>query len=143
MTFRRLPSLAVALALPLASVAQDKGPSADDIQALQKKFQEERAAALEKKFPASSLERADEQAKRADEALKNGEAAAAAKFIHEARWLVPYVPPRLPADVERVLGVARLKHGDVVTAIAFSPDGRRLATASGLLDPRIPPRYTT
>ena len=55
---------------------------------------------------------------------------AAARFIKEARWLVPYVPTDLPPNVERVLGIARMRHGDVVNSVAFSPDGTRLATAS-------------
>lgn len=130
MTVRRLLSLAVLAALPFAAPAQDKGPSAEEVQALQKKYQEERAAALERKFPATALERADEQAKRAEEAMTAGNTVAAVRFLKEARWLVPYVPTGLPEHVDRVLGIARMRHGDVVTALVFSPDGRRLATAS-------------
>src|SRR5262245_42146488 len=83
MTLRRPVSAAIAvLAITsLASRAQDKPPPAEEIQALQKKYQEERATALEKKFPANALERADEQAKRAEEALKAGNNVAAARFI--------------------------------------------------------------
>src|SRR5262245_24145808 len=112
MTTRRLLSLAAFLALPL--VAQAQGPSAEDVQAQLKKYQDERTAAIEKKFPATALERADEQAKRADEALKAGNTASAARFVKEARWLVPYVPTDLPPNVDRVLGIARMRHGDVV-----------------------------
>ena len=66
MTLRHsILSLFAASLLIVPTRAQDKPPPAEDVQALQKKFQEERAAALEKKFPASSLEKADEQAKRA------------------------------------------------------------------------------
>ena len=128
MTTRRLLSLAAFLALPLVTQAQ--GPSAEDVQAQLKKYQEERTAAIEKKFPATALERADEQAKRADESLKAGNTASAARFVKEARWLVPYVPTDLPPNVDRVLGIARMRHGDVVNAVVFSPDGQRLATAS-------------
>ena len=132
MTLHR-PVVALLSALTLvglAAQAQDKPPPAEDIQALQKKYQEERAAALEKKFPATAMERSDEQAKRAEEALKAGNTVAAARFIREARWLVPYVPPDLPPNVDRVLGIARMRHGDYVLAMVFSPDGSRLATAS-------------
>ena len=111
-------------------VAQDKPPSADDVQALEKKFQVERAAALEKQFPAKALVRSDELAKQANTALAEGNTAAAAKFIKEARWLVPYVPTDLPPNVDRVLGIARMRHGDVVNAVVYSPDGSRLASAS-------------
>ena len=98
MTFRRLlPAALVVINLGFAT-AQDKAPPAEEVQALQKKYQEERAAALEKKFPASALERADEQAKRAEEALKAGNTVAAARFMKEARWLVPYVPTDLPCE---------------------------------------------
>jgi WD40 repeat protein len=130
MTLRRLFTLVALAALPLAAVAQDKGPTAEEVQALQKKYQDERAAALEKKFPATALERADEQIKRADDALKAGHTAVAARFVREARWLIPYVPTDLPPHVDRVLGIARMRHGDIVTAVVFSPDGNRLATAS-------------
>src|SRR5947209_12875811 len=99
MTFRRLLSLAVLTALPLGVRAQGMAPTAQEVDALQKKYREERAAAVDKKFPASALERADEQAKRAEQALKDGNTAAAARFIKEARWLVPYVPTDLPPNV--------------------------------------------
>src|SRR5205823_7011890 len=67
MTFPRPFSVALAVLAFAAfgSRAQDKPPPAEEVQALEKKYQEERATALEKKFPASALERADEQAKRA------------------------------------------------------------------------------
>lgn len=127
---RFLSASIVAIGLAGFAVAQDKGPSAEEVQAQQKKYQDERAAALEKKFPATALERSDEQAKRAEEALKAGNTATAAKFIREARWLVPYVPTDLPPNVDRVLGIARMRHGDIVNAVVYSPDGNRLATAS-------------
>jgi WD40 repeat protein len=130
MTLRRLFPLAALLVLPLAARAEGPPPSAEEIAALQKKYQEERAAAVEKKFPEAALGSADEQAKRADEALKAGNTVAAARFIKEARWLVPYVPTDLPPHVERVLGIARMRHGDVVNVVVFSPDGKRLASAS-------------
>jgi WD40 repeat protein len=130
MSALRLMPLALLPLFVLTLQAQDKPPTSEDVQALQKKFQEERAAALEKKFPAAALERADGQAKRAEEALKAGNAAEAAKFIREARWMVPYVPTDLPPHVDRVLGIARMRHGFYVTAVAFSPNGQWLASAS-------------
>lgn len=130
MTFRRLLSVAILVVVPSALFAEDKAPTAAQVQELQKKYQEERAAAVEKKFPPSALERADEQAERAAAALKEGDTTAAARLLKEARWLVPYVPTHLPPHVDRVLGIARMRHGDAVLTVVFSPDGRRLATAS-------------
>lgn len=130
MTSRFLAGLAT-LALVLApAAAQEKAASAADVRDLVKRYAAERAEALEKKFPPSSLERADEQLKRAEEALKAGNALGAAKLAREARWLLPYVPADLPPNVERILGIARLRHGEEVLALAWSPDGTRLASAS-------------
>src|SRR3954471_16504862 len=125
-----VPFVLILAAFSSFAMAQDKPPTAEDVQALQTKFSEERAAAIEKKFPASALERADELAKRAEEAVKAGNTAAASQFLREARWLVPYVPTDLPPNVDRVLGIARMRHGDVVVGVVFSPAGSRLATAS-------------
>jgi WD40 repeat protein len=141
MTFRRpLSAFFVALGMAAPSVpAQDQPPpTAEEVQALQKKYQDERAEALAKKFPASTLERADEQAKRADEALQAGNTLVAARLLKEARWLVPYVPTDLPPHVDRVLGIARMRHSNDVTSIAFSPDGRMLASGSGKLSANQP-----
>ena len=41
MTSRRLFSVVALAALPLVVVAQDMGPTAEDVQALQKKYQDE------------------------------------------------------------------------------------------------------
>ena len=98
MTTRRLLTLAALIALPLAGQAQ--GPSAEEVQALQKKYQEERAAALEKKFPATALERADEQAKRADEALKAGNTRGR-RPLHQGGPLAGPIRPDRPAAARR------------------------------------------
>jgi WD40 repeat protein len=135
MTFRR-PLSAFVLSVLLVGVAvraQENAPTAEEVQALQKLYQEERASALDKKFPPAAVERADEQMRRADEALKAGNTLAAARFVREARWLVPYVPADLPPHVERVLGIARMRHGSGVTSLAYSPDGRFLVSGSGNL----------
>lgn len=111
-------------------LAQETPPKVEDVQALKAKFDAERADALQKKFPPATLERADEQAKRAEEALKAGTTATAARNYREARWLIPYVPADLPPNVERVLGIARMRHGDVIYSVAYSPDGTKVASAS-------------
>ncbi len=105
-------------------------PTAAAVDAVLAKFKAERAAALGAKFPAADLARADESAKRADEALKGDNTRAALRHARDARWQVPYLPPGLPEHVVRVLGESRLRHADRVNALAYSPDGTRLATAS-------------
>ncbi|WP_020474114.1 WD40 repeat domain-containing protein [Zavarzinella formosa] len=102
----------------------------DDPAGLKAKFQQERADALAKKFPESSLLAADELASRAETALKGGNTANSLKFYRQARWLIPYVPADLPPNVDRVLGIARMRHGAEVTGLAYSPDGSQLASAS-------------
>lgn len=125
----RLPHLAVAL-LGLAFGTAVAQPTADDPAALKAKFQEERADALAKKFPAASLAAADELAGRAEAAVTAGNAAQGIKFYKQARWLVPYVPADLPPNVDRVLGIARMRHGAEITGVAYSPDGGRMASSS-------------
>src|SRR4051812_48230473 len=118
--------LSLLLAAPLA--AQD-APPADQARAVLEKFRAERAESA-KHFPPADLAAADELAARADAALKAENPAAAARLARDARWQLPFVPPNLPPHVARVLGVARLRHGDRVNALAYSPDGTRLASAS-------------
>ena len=81
-------------------------------------------------FPAAELAAADGLAARAADALADGNPAAAARLARDARWALPFRPPGLPAHVLRVLGVGRLRHADRVNAVAYSPDGTRLASAS-------------
>lgn len=110
-------------ALPLA--AQD----GDQVKDYLAKFRTERAEAA-KAFPANELAPADALVERAEAALKDGNVTVALRLVRDARWQVPFLPPNLPANVSRVLGVSRLRHGDRVNAIAYSPDGQRLASAS-------------
>ncbi len=125
-----VPFVLILFAFSGFAIAQDKPPTAEDVQTLQKKFSEERSAALEKKFPATSLVAADEQAKRAEEAAKGGNLPGALRMMRDARWMVPYVPTDLPPNVDRVLGIARMRHGDIVNSVVYSPNGEKLATAS-------------
>src|SRR5207253_42253 len=46
------------------------------------------------------------------------------------RWQLPSLPPTLPEHVARIFGDAKLRHTHWVQALAYSPDGTRLATAS-------------
>src|SRR5262249_2361017 len=104
--------------------------TAEDVQAVREKFEAEREAAAKAKFPAESFARADELAKRADAATKTGDLKAAARYFRDARWQLPYMPAGLPPHVVRVYGENRMRHSDRVNAVAYSPDGTKLASAS-------------
>lgn len=113
-----------------AQAEKKTSPTTAEVKESLSQFQIERAAALKAKFPAESLARADESAKRAEAALASDDIRGAARHARDARWQVPYLPSALPAHVTRVLGESRLRHADRVNAIAFSPDGKKLVTAS-------------
>lgn len=111
----------------LASAAE--APTADEVKALLAKFQKERDEA-EKSFSKAEIGAADEFAKRAEDALKDGNLVAAARLARDARWLVPFRPSGLPEHVIRVIGTARLRHSDRINGLSYSPDGERLASCS-------------
>src|SRR5205823_3610570 len=50
--------------------------------------------------------------------------------IRQARWQLPYQPLTVPNHVSRIIGNLRLRHSREITAVAYSPDGTRLASAS-------------
>jgi len=129
--FRRAVPLAiVSLGFLLnAAFAQDAPPTADQVKDALAKFQAERADAL-KTFKAEELASADELAGKAEKALAAENTQAALRLAGEARWQVPFVQAGLPAKVSRVLGAVRMRHGDRVNALTYSPDGTLLASAS-------------
>src|SRR5215471_14573744 len=106
------------------------GPTADDAKALRERFQAEREQAVKAKLPAEALARADELAKRGEDALKGDNTKAAARYFRDARWQLPYLPAGLPEHVIRVFGDSRMRHADRVNCLAYSLDGTRLASAS-------------
>src|SRR5205823_3610360 len=55
---------------------------------------------------------------------------AASQAFREARWTLPAAPLDFPEHITRVFGNLRLRHGDYIHALAYRPDGGRLATAS-------------
>ncbi|MFO0851902.1 MAG: WD40 repeat domain-containing protein [Gemmataceae bacterium] len=113
-----------------ALVAALAGPAiADTPTDLRVKFDAERAEAA-KAFSAAELAAADDLAAQAADALKQANPTAAARLLRDARWLLPYRPADLPPHVRRVFGQARLRHADRVNALAYSPDGSLLASAS-------------
>lgn len=101
----------------------------EDAQAILKQFTQERAEAA-RHFTPAELATADRLAKRAAEALAEDNPTAAARLARDARWVLPFRPVGLPDHVVRVIGTARLRHADRINDIAYSPDGRYLASAS-------------
>lgn len=107
-----------------------RSPAADDpAPAILAQFVTERQEAA-RFFTPAELATADRLAKRAEEALAEDNPAAAARLARDARWVLPFRPAGLPEHVVRVIGTARLRHADRINDIAYSPDGRWLASAS-------------
>lgn len=115
-------------ALGLTAVAQAPIP-ADAVKAQIAKYKEERAEA-EKTFTKAELAAADEQAAKAEAVLAAGNTDQASRLITDARWQLPVQQKNLPLNVSRVLGAGRLRHGDRVNAVSYSPDGTKLASSS-------------
>src|SRR4051794_6430394 len=123
--------LTLLAALGPAAVAQDpQAPAREQ----RERFTAERKQSVEsgaaRKFSPQLLGRADDLAKQAGAAADAGQPDDGARLYRDARWLLPALPADFPEHVTRVFGDPRLRHGDRVTALAYSPDGRRLATAS-------------
>ncbi len=111
-----------------------KLPTADEVKALQAKFQAERDKIVKdgiaKRFIPAIMDKADELAKKSETALAAGRASQASEAIRQARWQLPYQPIGVPDNVSRIIGNLRLRHSREINAVAFSPDGLKLATAS-------------
>ena len=112
-----------------AAVGTAQPPTAESVKPLFDKYKAEREEAGTT-FSKDELAGADELAAKATDALKADNFVAAERLVRDARWQVPFVPAGLPDHVTRVLGVGRLRHGDKVNSLAYSPDGGRLASAS-------------
>src|SRR5262249_11880445 len=65
----------------------------------------------------------------ADAALEAGRLLQATEAFRQARWQLPYQGPSFPDHVARVFGNLRVRHGNEILAVAFSRDGKWLATA--------------
>ncbi len=117
-----------------AAAQETRVPTADQIKELATKYQQERDQAMKtgaaQRFSPQLMEKAEEIAKRGAVALQEGRFFQAAEAFRQARWQLPYQAPQLPDHVSRILGNMRLRHSDTVVALAFSPNGTRLATAS-------------
>jgi WD40 repeat protein len=129
-TRARFPLISLlAIGLSSSAVAQAE-PTAAEMTALTSKFQLERAQAVQAKYPPDTLSRADELFKRGQAALRDEKYAAAARYIHDARWQLPYLPTGLPEHVVRVFGESRLRHSDRINGLAYNPEGTLLASCS-------------
>ncbi len=139
MMTRTLSGLLSMLGLLLGTAAlhgQDaKLPTADEVTTLLAKYQAERDGAVKtgvaQRFQPALLERAEVLAKKGQTALAAGRFLQAAEALRQARWQLPYQAPGTPKEhVARIIGNPRLRHAAPIFALAFSADGRRLATAS-------------
>src|SRR5437868_2972168 len=108
--------------------------TAETVRTLQSRFQAERAAATKadaaRTFSPTLFQQADDFAKRAETRLAGGDLTGARDAYRAALWYLPALPPHFPEHVARVYGSLKLRHARTVTALAYSPDGSRLATAS-------------
>lgn len=132
---RILASALITMVLGVPVLAQPaKLPTADDVKALQAKFKEERdrivKAGIAQRFIPAIMDKADELAKKSDAAFASARFLQASEAIRQARWQLPYQPVGVPDHVSRIIGNLRLRHAREIKAVAFSPDGTKVATAS-------------
>ena len=137
LSLRLAGTLAVMIGLGAAGqiVAEaGKAITADEVRALQAKFLTERTAAEKAgsatKFSPELFTQVDKLAKQGETELAAGRLHEAREAYRAARWYLPVLPPDLPEHVVRVFGSLKLRHGGEIPALAYSPDGSKLATAS-------------
>ncbi len=61
--------------------------------------------------------------------MQSGRLQQASEAYRQARWQLPYQSIQVPDHVSRIFGNMRLRHANEIRAVAFSPDGSKLATA--------------
>ncbi len=106
------------------------GGAAEAFQAAMQKLRAEREEAVRLGAAAELLQRIDAWTQQAEAAARQGRFERALRLVRQARWQLPYRPPQMPPQVRRLFGQVRLRHADRVNALAFSPDGRFLASAA-------------
>lgn len=119
-----------ALAYQVSPPPREAPTSTDPVQQWQSRYEREREEARQQGWGEAALQAAEEWAERARTAMQAGRTELAIRYWREARWRLPYLPADMPPHVQRVLLPSRLRHGDRINNLAFSPDGRRLASAS-------------
>lgn len=122
--------LAAGLAYRAPAPSQEPTATTPPVQQWQSQYQREREEARQQGWGEAALQAAEEWAERAQAAMQGGRTDLAIRYWREARWRLPYMPPDMPPHVRRVLLQSRLRHGDRINSLAFSPDGRRLVSAS-------------
>jgi WD40 repeat protein len=124
----------VALGSAWAGQGDNRLPSVEEARAWQKSYRQERDQLVKtgaaKRFLPDLLIHAEAIAHRADAALDKGRLLQATEAYRQARWQLPYQGPHFPDHVSHVFGNLRLRHGNEILSVAFSPDGRWIATAS-------------
>ncbi|HYV39302.1 MAG TPA: hypothetical protein VE988_26675 [Gemmataceae bacterium] len=140
---RRIPGRALTMSLAaLTTVAaaasalaggDNRLPTAADVKNLAQRYQAEREALVKsgapKRFLPNLFELAEAAAKRGDAAAKESRYLQAAEAYRQSRWQLPYQGPGFPDHVAHVFGNLRLRHGNEILALAYSPDGKYLASA--------------
>jgi len=127
-------ALGLLLARPYVDAQSTKLPNAEEVKALQAKYQAERdkivKAGIAKRYLPAIMDKAEELAKKSEAALAGGRLAQATEAIRQARWQLPYQPGDVPEHTARVIGNLRLRHSREVNALAYSPDGTKIASGS-------------
>ena len=125
-------SFSVAVAFCVLAFAAAQAPKTADAEAAKKALADYKSDRDQtaKNFTKEELAAGDEQAAKAEKMLEAGRFEPAIRLAVDARWLLPVQPSDLPANVSRVLGYTRLRHGDRVNALTYSPDGSKLLSAS-------------
>ena len=119
--------------MPAANNVKSLTPEA--VKALQANFQTELRPrgdqlGLVKVFSPEWYQKADGLAKQGAEALAGNRLVEARDYFRRARWHLPALPAGAPPHVAHILGDGRLRHTHWVQCVAFSPDGKKLATVS-------------